>query len=731
MGAVVGVESPAGAAPAAAGTPLKVSIATMAPSVVQAGTDTTITGSVTNTTSETWSGINLYGFTSPEPITDAATLATAAESDPELYVGDRIIDEGTYFTVPSLAAGDSALFTVTVPYDALGEAAGVYWIGVHALGGSSSAPSDGMADGRARTFVPLLPQDGRPVDAALVLPLRATVHHDPDGRISDPEQWTERLGADGRLTNVLRAGQAAGTRPVTWLMDPAVLEAVTRLALGNEPLSLAPLEGAVPEEEPAPESDSTSAPSGSPTGLPTESPAPSAEAELSSEDAAAAEAANAWLQLFSEAVGDRPVLSLPYGDLDMAASARSAPDLYDLAVERSSDVMTGLGIAASPALAPPSGHLSREAIVRAPRESLVLLSDTAIAPDDGTSPPSGMLLGHQVATTSSGVAAGGPGPGSPSSPIGVRQRLVSEAALRMLADDRSPIILLPPPTWNPVDPSALYDSFEDGVVRIRTLSDLDRHDAGVIDAEALAYPEEESAAELPPASFDSAQALLEEGALLSGVLELPAGIDYQVGNIALTALSYASRRDPVAARLATGRSTRGISDVLGMVTIDGPTAVTLSSDQGPLGATVSNELAEAVTVRVVAVTDGGIELEGPQSITLAPQSRRRILLDATASRQGIHTVTLRVTDADGAPLGSASTFRVRTAQVSQVIWLIMGLGAAILFGAIGLRLVRRLRGRSAGHPTEGGAATAATGATVATGHHDQPAPGARQESSTA
>ncbi|CAA9408357.1 MAG: hypothetical protein AVDCRST_MAG06-2690, partial [uncultured Nocardioides sp.] len=145
MGAVVGVEAPSGAAPAAAGTPLKVSIATMAPSVVQAGTDTTITGSVTNTTSETWSGINLYGFTSPEPITDAATLATAAESDPELYVGDRIIDEGTYFTVPSLAAGDSALFTVTVPYDALGEAAGVYWIGVHALGGSSSAPSDGMA----------------------------------------------------------------------------------------------------------------------------------------------------------------------------------------------------------------------------------------------------------------------------------------------------------------------------------------------------------------------------------------------------------------------------------------------------------------------------------------------------------------------------------------------------------------------------------------------------------
>lgn len=686
MGGVLAVAPPAQALPTAAeSSPLEVQITTLAPSVVEVGEDVAISGTVTNTTSETWTGINLLPFRSPAPITDAATLAASAESDPETYLGDRILTEGSFDTVPSLEPGDTASFETVVRYDELATQAGVYWIGVHALGDAPSAPSDGLADGRARTFIPLLPEDAKPIDAALVLPLRATVHHDPDGRIADPEQWAERLGPEGRLTHVLRAGQTAGTRPVTWLMDPAVLQAVTRLALGNKPLSLTPVPGAVSEEEPS----DVSPP---PVDLPEETPSASPDDDVSEADAAAAEAANAWLQLLPQAIGTSPVLSLPYGDLDLSAAAALAPELYDLAMERSVEVMTGLGIPASPALAPPSGYLSPDAISRAPREALVMLSDTAVERADGASPTSGLLLGHQVVTTSSGVAAGGPGPAPAGSPLAVRQRLLSEAALRMVSGDRSPIIMVPPATWNPAQSQSLYDSFEDGVVRMRTLSDLDDPGAGTIDESALDYPEAEVEAELPATSFASAQDLMDDGMLLSGVLEEPALIGYQVANISLTALSYFSRRDPDSARLATERSAAGITGLLGRITIDGPPSVTLSSDQGDLGATLSNDLPEAVTVRVVALTDGGLQLEGTEPITLAPQSRRRVLLGATASRQGNHTVTLSVTDVDGTSLGSSTSFPVRTAQVSLVIWLIMGAGALMLFSAIGVRLVRRLRG---------------------------------------
>jgi hypothetical protein len=37
---------------------------------------------------------------------------------------------------------------------------------------------------------------------------------------------------------------------------------------------------------------------------------------------------------------------------------------------------------------------------------------------------------------------------------------------------------------------------------------------------------------------------------------------------------------------------------------------------------------------------------------------------------------------------------IRSAQVSNVIWVIMGAGVLLLFGAILVRLVRRIRGRN-------------------------------------
>jgi hypothetical protein len=81
-----------------------------------------------------------------------------------------------------------------------------------------------------------------------------------------------------------------------------------------------------------------------------------------------------------------------------------------------------------------------------------------------------------------------------------------------------------------------------------------------------------------------------------------------------------------------------------------------------------------------------------------------VLLNAQTRLLGIHNVTLVVTDVDGTPLGSSDTVPIRAAQVSAVIWLILGTGVALLFGAIAVRLVRRVR-----------ASTRAARATPATG----------------
>ena len=46
---------------------------------------------------------------------------------------------------------------------------------------------DSFADGRARTFLPLVPQKSGAVDAALVVPVRHLVTHAPDGSLADVE----------------------------------------------------------------------------------------------------------------------------------------------------------------------------------------------------------------------------------------------------------------------------------------------------------------------------------------------------------------------------------------------------------------------------------------------------------------------------------------------------------------------------------------------------------------
>jgi hypothetical protein len=48
-------------------------------------------------------------------------------------------------------------------------------------------------------------------------------------------------------------------------------------------------------------------------------------------------------------------------------------------------------------------------------------------------------------------------------------------------------------------------------------------------------------------------------------------------------------------------------------------------------------------------------------------------------------------------LGSLTQFSVRTSRVSTVIWVIMAAGGALLFLAIVIRLVRRVRRRKATH----------------------------------
>src|SRR5262245_12240386 len=152
--------------------PLSVSIDQLSPSTIPATGSVRVSGFVTNDDTETWSTINVRPFISTTPLTTPDQLAEAAALPPDAIVGERINDERHKDFMEELAPGESMPYTVSVPRKLLHVSTpGVYWFGVHALGENAEGRDD-IADGRARTFLPLVP-DGRPGEepASIVIPL--------------------------------------------------------------------------------------------------------------------------------------------------------------------------------------------------------------------------------------------------------------------------------------------------------------------------------------------------------------------------------------------------------------------------------------------------------------------------------------------------------------------------------------------------------------------------------
>jgi hypothetical protein len=196
---------------------------------------------------------------------------------------------------------------------------------------------------------------------------------------------------------------------------------------------------------------------------------------------------------------------------------------------------------------------------------------------------------------------------------------------------------------------------------------------------------------MPGTNFSSARRLMRAGDTLQNVLADNTTVADVVEGQAMTSTSFGHRVTPAGARAATDRSRSWIEQQLGSIEIDAPPAVTLSSRSGRFAATLTNGLDEPVTVRIRALTDEPDAIRGPEKVEIGPGVRTTVLLNASFSTLGVHNVTLFVTDSDNRPLGSSDQVPIRSAQVSQVIWLILGTGVALLFGAIAVRLVRRVR----------------------------------------
>lgn len=687
------------AAPAAPAAPtatehepdLQLSIRQLTPGALPEQGPIRIRGTLTNTGTETWTEIQVFPFFGEAAMTSAAELAAAADTEPTAVVGRRITE--VRHDVAELAPGESVSYRLRVPRRLIGiTTPGVHWFGVHALGQSETTPRDNIADARARTFLPYLPETEDAVETAVLVPLRQQIDHTTRGAVADTSTWRSSL-ENGGLRRSLDFGAAAEGRPVTWVLDPAVPDTLQQLAIGNPTRSVAPT--IVPDDGEGDEGE----------GDPEDQTEDANNQEEAVADTAVARAADQWLRDAEATLGGEEVLLLPYGDLDLAAAADHAPELYPLARERAGNLVTEWGLATSPVAASPSGYLDEDGMALLDDDTLLVLTDRMFGAEQFPegAPSVVDVDGHRAVVTSYAAASGGPGPDRRRAPVALRQRLLAEAAARLLSagegEDPAPLVMQLAAGFGG-NPTRFWEGLDQDWVDLTDLSDIADGAAEAVAGDDLTYPPRQIALELDAGAFARVEQIREQGPVLQSLLTLNETIAARLTDEALAFLGYTHRDDQ-------DRTTERLTEVQGWtqrrleaISIEVPDAVNLSSESGRFVVTLRNQLRQPVTVGLTPETDNGVTINDVEAVVIPEDGHVTVEIFPHTDGTGVHNLTLHLTDADGTRLGTEATVPVRSSQVGEVIWWILGTGAGLLFLAIALRLVRRIRRVSASSTAE-------------------------------
>jgi len=655
--------------------PLEVTIDRVGPSAIPASGRITITGTVTNVSDSDWSDLQVYPLSSFEPFTTGQELAEAAATDPATQYGTR--RTSLLVDIPDLAPGESTRYRVRIPSKDLliSGKQGVYWLGVQVLGAEEGVREDG-ADGRARVFMPLMRKNNPPsTSLALMLQFRGRILRDQDGKVVTPGIWSKALSDQGRFGRLVEFSASAGSFPLTWVVDAALVDLARALAKDNPGFDITPAK------------DDGSTPTATPSDGTEEE---SEEPKLSDQ----ALVVRDWLKAFSQEAAGRDVLALPYGDVDVAAAYRSS---YGGLVERAGKLaevtLNGIEVPSSPVVDPPDGALPWEAMNGLDARTPVVLREAAVA---AQGPRVDVPNGPRLTLTDSSID-------TRTGPLTLRQRILAEAAVHALSPDSDqPLVVQLPSRWDPgpgwrrarffqgLDVPWLIGTSAAAIVRAAPTTQTIEPDS-----DALSYPA--SAPEIPSANFQAATNLVRAAHTLDVLLPRNNAIERELTSFAYLGTSGQLRTIAGRAAARTAGLIGSVRDRLDEVTVTGPSFVTMSSEDGPFQVTVTNGLDQPVTVgvRARAIGTRTISFPSPDPITIPGGQRRSVRMHANSSRIGVWPVVLEPVNVEGTALGESTELKIRSSHVGQFIWGVLGVGTAVLVVAIVIRVRRKVRTRRA------------------------------------
>jgi hypothetical protein len=349
--------------------------------------------------------------------------------------------------------------------------------------------------------------------------------------------------------------------------------------------------------------------------------------------------------------------------------------------------MKARGLDALAAVAPPDAVFDPSLLGAVNPDTLFVLGDHS----DLATPPYGRLpTGQPLVLTDERASASGPRPTPLADPLGMRQRILSEAALDL--DQRRPIVVRFPMRWNPGANWREADFFGGLTQKWLHLVPI-QHGGTKTYGGKLTYGRAQRSAEIGSVNIATTRVLVRTGDALGDLLANVNDVRDRLTGAAMQGSAYSARPTPRLAAEQVRALDSNVRARMNQVQVTGTDFVTLSGGSGTLTVTLVNGLAQPIDVGLRTHTDSAdVKVESSDPVALGPGQRTTLRL-SVHSGAGLHEVSMVPVTGDGQPAGQPFTFSLRTSQVGQVLWYVIAAGCLLLAVMVVRRIVLRIRNR--------------------------------------
>ncbi|MFF6979045.1 DUF6049 family protein [Streptomyces sp. NPDC008343] len=671
-----------------------VAVDSLTPSAPSDGDTLTVSGTVTNKGKQAVTDAQVDLRLGGALITRSAIDRIAGRGDYQQGVDAAPVGGKYVKEFPKLTPGVSQHFNISVPVDKLdlGED-GVYEFAVSLSGETSARPWEQVL-GIQRTFLPWQPDEADTKTRTTVMwPLISTAHmtaqtgsNESQTPVFRDDDLAKEIAPGGRLEQLVSLGKELD---VTWVIDPDLLASVDAMTESYR------VQG---------EGDATTA--GTHQAL-----------------------AKQWLAELQEAVQDKEVVALPFGDPDLASLAHNgtnvtgslshlkeasdvAADTVDsiLHVEPTTDFAWPVNGAIDPSIVKVATSAGADKVI-ARSDSLAETAGLPYTPS--ASRPVGGGTTAVVTDARMSTLFQGNLTRASSSTLAVQRFLAQSLALNLQTDNQRNIVVAPQrmPTASQARAMAeAVTALQDGTwsqSQDLTAAATAKPDSSATTQVPAAskYPSSLRKQELPRSAFTQIATTRDKLDKFKVILTNQDRVVTPFGRAMNREMSTSWRgRSAEAADYRNGVEAY-VDSLAGQVTLIDKSETKLSGRSATIPVTVQNNLvqgAEHLVLRLTSSSPRRLEIGGErfseQAVAVSGGHSQTVKFPTSAQANGQATVVAQLYTEDGQKYGAPVTFDVKVTEFTATVMLVIG-GGFLLLVLAGFRMYTQ-RKRAAAHAAE-------------------------------